>query len=193
MDNSIINRDSSEKIKKSEEYMNYIKDHINNVHKSYKILFEPLLSQDNISSKIGSDDAIKNAIMSCVDAIEHHDDSKFDDVEFEPYRAKYYPTTDELNASDEEKAIIDERYRAAWIHHYKNNSHHPDHWYNSELGKYNDMTLGAIIHMICDWYSMSLYYNSSIVDWYNNQAITEKKAMSEYTRNRVDEFFKILF
>lgn len=38
--------------------------------------------------------------------VNHHDDSKFDDIEFEPYRKYFYPTTEETDKEQIQKNMM---------------------------------------------------------------------------------------
>lgn len=56
------------------------------------------------------------------------------------------------------------------------------------------MNLEAIIEMICDWKSFSIDdEKSDIREWYEKEAFDEKAAMTDYTREIVEEIlFKVL-
>ena len=67
------------------------------------------------------------------------------------------------------------------------------HWVNPDTGVIEDMTLDAIVEMICDWEAMSIKFNTSTVDWYKTKAIDEKKAMSDKSKEITEELlFNIL-
>ena len=77
-----------------------------------------------------------------------HDASKMRSPEvdiFDEYTPKLKGTT---YGSDEYKRYLEEM-KTALIHHYENNSHHPEHFENG----INDMTLVDIVEMFCDWYA----------------------------------------
>lgn len=172
---------------KEQQYLNYIKNHIIHVIKAFTLYFEPLLQKENIST-VFSDKDLKEAINICADNIKNHDSSKFGEEEFDAYRLRWYPTISEANNQDEEyRTIVEERYNDAWEHHYTNNRHHPKYWINKETGVTNDMELDAIIEMICDWESFSLINNSDTKVWYNTKAIDEKTAMTDRTKEIVEE------
>lgn len=187
----ISSEESLEKNKKQQEYVDYIKKHILRVQKSFLKCFVPLLDKQMISEKI-SDEEFKDAIKKVAISIEDHDASKFGDEEFDGYREKYYPTATEK--SDPEFEIrTKEKAENAWIHHYKSNWHHPKYWKNDDE-TINDMSLEAIIEMICDWKSFSIDdEKSDIREWYEKEAFDEKAAMSDHTREIVEEIlFKVL-
>ena len=184
--------DSMERNNKEKEYLDYIIEHINFVKKAYKMYMMPLLEKMVVSTLI-SDEELKAAIIKVGLNIDTHDASKFSDSEFDPYRAKYYPTQRELNGGDDYSRLVDESYEEAWKHHYTVNAHHPMHWVNPDTGVIEDMTLDAIVEMICDWEAMSIKFNTSTVDWYKTKAIDEKKAMSDKSKEITEELlFNIL-
>ena len=178
--------DSMERIRKEKEYLEYIQEHINFVKKAYKMFMIALFSVNSISTLI-SDEELKNAIESLVTDIETHDASKFSDSEFDGYREKYYPTKREQAESEEYKKEMEERYEECWKHHYQTNDHHPKHWYDEETKTAKDMSLRAIIHMLCDWEAMSLKFNTNTLEWYEKDATDEKAVMSQNTKNIVED------
>lgn len=188
-ENSVIsynNDDSMERIRLEKEYLNYIIEHINFVKQAYVMYMVPLLEKNTISHLL-SDKEIKDAIEELSLYIEQHDASKFSDAEFDGYRQKYYPTKAEKNCTKEEQQIIDDRYNECWVHHYTVNDHHPKHWVDSDTNVPRDMTLRAIIEMICDWEAMSLKFKSNTLEWYTNDAEDEKSAMTDNTKKIVEE------
>lgn len=171
------NGDSIERNKKEAEYLDYIKEHIAFVNQAFEIYMKPLLNMTNISSKV-SDEALKAAINSVGENIDTHDASKFSDSEFDGYRAKWYPTQLELQGGQEYNDKVDERYEECWKHHYTVNAHHPAHWYDFENKVARDMTLEAIVEMLCDWEAMSLKFKTNTLNWYENDATDEKACFS---------------
>lgn len=180
------NNDAAERCKKEQEYLEYIKEHIKFVRKAFALYFAPLFFESGISTKI-SDKELKTAIQDLAKIIDTHDASKFGDAEFDGYRAKYYPTRRELDGDDAYKGAVDQRYEDCWKHHYETNDHHPKHWVNLENGVPRDMSLRAIIEMICDWEAMSLKFGSDTLKWYENDATDEKACMSTNTKDIVEE------
>lgn len=98
-----------------------------------------------------------------------HDASKFDDEEFEPYRAYFYPKSGE----QPDKAAM----RKAWSHHYMNNDHHVEHWFGDEMSD------AAIFEMILDWEAMSIYHKSDCLTWFENSE--EKTLLHPDSRRKV--------
>ena len=191
----IIGNQSSEALErnqKEEIYMNYIKDHIAKVKKCYEMYFIPLKEVTAISSLV-SDEELKDAIDELGEIIDTHDASKFTDAEFGPYRAKWYPTLAEQNADLDYQELMEDKYEDAWKHHYETNDHHPMHWVNPETGVSSDMSLRAIIEMLCDWEAVSLKVGTSTVEWYKNDAKEEKAAMTPNTKDIVEDLlFNVL-
>ena len=186
----ISSDESLENNKKQEEYLEYIKEHVLNVQKAFQLHFLPLLDKQFISSKL-SDEEIKSAIQTAAKYVLVHDASKYGDEEFDGYREKYYPTAREKADPDFEK-ISYEKSEIAWIHHYENNPHHPMYWVK-ENGEIEDMTLAYIIEMLSDWFAMSMKYHSDTWEWYREKAVKEKAAMTDRTKEIVEEFlFEII-
>ena len=190
----LISKDMSlEKNNKQKEYIDYINNHILFVQKAFNDYFIPLLDKQQISSLI-SDEDLKIGIEKAANNILEHDASKYGDDEFDGYREKYYPTAEEL-ANEEFQRQVVERFEKAWIHHYKNNWHHPKYWILDD-GTKQDMSIDAIIEMICDWLSFNIKSGDpqGVIDWYNNEATHEKDEMTENTKRIVEELlFKIIF
>lgn len=186
--------DDVERLKKEEEYMDYINNHRDMVKKAYYTYLTPLMTKNNISNLI-SDSDLKNAIIDLKDQIDHHDDSKYGDAEFNDYRAHWYPTNIEKSFDSTQKQIMDEKYQDAFDHHIKVNDHHPGHW-KDENGNSTDMSLVAILHMLCDWESFSFNdlrdTEHDTIKWYES-AKDEKKLMTDNTRKIAEELLYRVF
>ena len=181
----ISSDESLEKNKKQKEYLEYIKEHVLNVQKAFVQYFVPLLQKSNMSDKL-SDEEIKEAIKRVSITIQDHDASKYGDEEFDGYREKYYPTAEELSDPDFQE-LAEEKSEIAWIHHYKHNWHHPMYWVDDKTGEIKDMSLDAIIEMICDWIAMDMKYHTGVIEWYENKAVKEKKSMNDKTKSILEE------
>jgi FAD/FMN-containing dehydrogenase len=178
--------DPMELNKKQQEYHDYIVEHIANVQWAYNYHFIPLLDKVNISSLI-PDEELHEAIRSIQEDVETHDASKFGDDEFDAYRAKYYQTAEEAQADEETQKLLTDKAEEAWIHHYTVNNHHPKFWVDPITKEIKDMTLGAIIHMVCDWVAMGKKFGNDTRTWYENEADEEKKAMTDNTKKLLEE------
>ena len=84
------------------------------------------------------------------------------------------------------KSNLEERYQECWKHHYTVNAHHPEHWLDHENNTCTDMTLEAIVEMICDWEAMSLKFGTSTLKWYET-ADDEKRCFSVKTKEIVED------
>ena len=178
-----------EKNEKQTEYINYIETHREKVKAAYEKYFVPLIDKE-LDLQSCSNEEFQEALRSAVNNISEHDDSKYTDIEFEPYRIKFYPTVDEKEQLKNEDFALEqqENFRVAWEHHYKNNPHHPKYWVKED-GSIMDMSLEYIIEMLCDWLS----FGDDIRLWYQNEADSEKKAMSTRTKEIVEELMNIIY
>ena len=174
--------DSLDRVQKEKDYMDYLDKHINGVKTVYKRLFVPM-----IDNKVDCDDALftyeelRNAIIQVKDAVEHHDESKYGELEFNAYRAHWNPTDEEKTRDQDYQNEVDLKYQEAWVNHYTLNDHHPKHWYDFENNVARDMSLGSIIHMLCDWMSFNLDSPSSVLKWWINCSEEERKFISPKT------------
>lgn len=190
-------------ISKNQEYLDYIKEHINNV----KLVYEELFGSGRViklPEGISSVD-FKNAVHAAGIEIAFHDSSKFSEDEFDAYRRHFHRTDEEILIDDTNPASAQEaesNFQKAWEHHYMNNNHHPQWWcYHDATGVRTaervdpiPMSLDAIIHMICDWSAMSLKFDHtySPLSWYAT-ADKEKSFMHPETKRIVEELLNNLF
>lgn len=173
---------SLDRIQKEKDYIGYLTNHIANVKKAYEILFLPLLTQNIVcDDALFSAEDFKYAILAIKNDIEHHDESKWGNEEWEPYRMHWNPTDEEKLRDEIYQAEVEEAYNNAWKHHYENNDHHPKFWYDFENNVARDMSLGAIIHMLCDWESFSINSGKGTVKWWINRSEEERKFISPKT------------
>ena len=56
----------------------------------------------------------------------------------------------------------------AWVHHYKNNKHHWNYWYDPIANTCQDMPYEYIKQMILDWLAMSLKFGDTPEEYYLN-------------------------
>jgi len=99
---------------------------------------------------------------------EDHDNSKLYPPEkeiFDEYTPKLKETT---YGSDEYKQYLSEM-QVALFHHYKTNTHHPEHFKNGV----NDMNLIDIVEMLCDWKAATLRHDDG--DIYKSIEINTKR------------------
>lgn len=175
---------------KNSEYRDYIQTHVSNVEDAFMRYFVPLLNRENLSELL-TDKEIYDAIIKARKNIQVHDASKYDEIEFDAYRYKFYPT-DEEQADPDYKSTVEARFRVGWEHHYANNKHHPDHWASEQLKPFQDMPIEYIIEMICDWLAMGVYFGTSTIEWFENEAERERECMTENTEQLVKEFLYVI-
>lgn len=191
-------------IKKCDEYMAYIEDHKTRVITAYHKYFKDRIF--NILSSFMKDISVKECDIyekMLLDSVQNHDLSKYSDMEFGPYRLKFYPTDyeKEIMKDDEEKdALAKEMFEDAWHHHYTNNKHHPQFFIwnkitdegfkllDQPLEVPQDMDIISIMEMICDWSAMSKGDNDyNYLYWWLNADMSadEHKYMSYKTKTIV--------
>lgn len=143
-----------ELLQKTQEYLNYIEEHYNNVQKAWEILKEkckhsPFIYDDFNYFTI--DELIKN-----------HDLSKLSNEEFIPYRKQFFPTSFEKLADNKEAFDL------AWRHHKENNPHHWEHWIEKHNTVMPDNYDGRaqFICMVCDWMAMSMKFGDTPREYY---------------------------
>ena len=137
----------------SAEYNNYLNDHIRNTIKGFEWM------RQNIPEIFK--DVSENMMVSQINA---HDDSKWNEEEYEAYDNYFYG-----NKTKE----VEEAFDLAWLHHQHNNPHHWQHWLlMKEDGgtKALEMPKEYIIEMLCDWWAFSWKKDNlkEIFDWYAN-------------------------
>lgn len=183
-----------EVLAKEQEYMDYLKNHIANVQKAYKIYFLPLLKRDDLVLSSVPVEEFKQAIRDAKDNVEKHDQSKYEDIEFFGYRKHFYPTESEKSFGNDYAHESEMYYEEAWKHHYENNPHHQEYWIDPETNTPRDMELKYIVEMLSDWVAMSMYFNSDTIEWYEKEAKEEKHNMTERTKMIVEELlYNVLF
>lgn len=75
-----------------------------------------------------------------------HDESKFDEEEWDIF-VEYVAQLRETTFDSDEYRIIMDKIKPSVEYHYKMNPHHPEHYENG----INGMTLMDLIEMLCDW------------------------------------------
>lgn len=153
----------------SDKYNDYLSDHVSNVQKAAKWLFD---------HDIVDLDTFKIVMRH----VQEHDASKFFAPEYEAYDDYFYGG---MKTED-----IQDAFDYAWLHHIHNNPHHWQYWVLNEdegVTKPLDMPEEYIIEMIADWWSFS-FRNSDLTEIFNWYAEHDKKMLlSVNTRKRVDD------
>lgn len=158
-------------------YRSYLSKHRDGVRDTYKNIMLPILE----------DEGIENSILDKIEeAIEDHDASKDDPVEFIAYRNYFYDPEGHPRSHSEE-------FNQAWNHHQKCNPHHWQYWclindVDEPQVEPLDMPFEYIIEMLCDWQSAGNHYGNTAYDWYSQQK--DKMMLSENTRNIVEKYIE---
>ena len=169
-------------VEKEEEYMEYIKDHINNVHKAFENMYKIKDKFEDIDR-----DDISDAIESVKEKgiINIHDESKYSDEEFDAYRRYFY------SIDDKEKEESEEDFKLAWKHHYENNPHHPEYWIKD--GESVDMKIEYIVEMACDWIAMCYTKGGTALKYLEDNREEKQKVMTENTMNILETILNIFY
>lgn len=173
---------------KNQEYLEYISEHIENVKSAYRSIFS------NPALRLQIDGYTTEQLISIYDSLEEdimkHDESKFSNEEFYAYRVKFFPTeyeSDKIKTDEEFVKTVDENFQEAWKHHYENNNHHPKFW------KGEEMSLIAILHMICDWEAMSKKFGNTVIQWYTTKADQEKKDLNPKSKALLESILEQIY
>ncbi|MDR2934188.1 MAG: DUF5662 family protein [Rickettsiales bacterium] len=113
-----------------------------------------------------------------------HDMSKFTSVEFK--QAKYYRGTG--SPIDAEKKEIG--YSASWLHHFHNNKHHWEYWYDATTGKLAPIPEKHLKEMVCDIIGASKAYNRK--NWTPDKPIEYMKNNSTHPQKLKDILIPML-
>jgi len=134
---------------KTREYLDYIEEHVDNVHKAWVQLSEKCKDMHFVS-----DDYVYYTIAY---EIEKHDMSKLSEFEFVQYRKSFY------KLDNEEEYDMSE----AWEHHKKNNPHHWDNWNSDSINTPYELEVNCV-HMIVDWMAMGYKFGDTAQEYYEN-------------------------
>ena len=149
------------KMEEEKQYFDYITKHIDNVKESFKV------NGMRIGHLLGL--SVED-FETLGHNVEKHDESKFSEEEFEPYRQYFYPTKDEVKNAD--------KFTEGWIHHFQNNPHHPEYWVRN--GTTEEMSKVYIAEMILDWEAMSRNFGGNPLKWYKENR--DRIPLNEKTR-----------
>lgn len=180
-DPSIAINDNTTKLKKEREYKAYLDTHISNVKRA----FEEMVANNYLNNTYNGD--IKLGLDELKFVIDGHDQSKYSDEEFDAYRRYFYPI------SEDEKNDAEDDFSEAWKHHYTVNDHHPEHWVID--GVPSDMSMRAILEMICDWQSFAYLGKSNASEfWFRNPEGREEKSkiMTDHTIETVERILSLI-
>lgn len=147
-----------------EEYKKYVDTHISNVQKCFGFYGKALCEK------------LKIDYSRLADVVRDHDQSKYSEEEFEGYRSWFYPTDDEEKEKNTEGGYLKSRFDAAWLHHLRNNSHHPEFWINmnGETGyECNTMDNYSIAEMMLDWAGMGITKGDTAYEYFYKSVATK--------------------
>ena len=168
-------------IKQQEDiYKEYIDNHRQNVQKAWTIMKSNSECMIHISKYLNT--SIEAAIDLIDNLIINHDMSKYDEFEFNAYRKEFYPVSED--EKEENKPMFD----AAWKHHYYNNLHHWNWWY--ETGNMDNMKLPYVVEMICDWEAMGYKFGNTSRQWYDENR--DKIKLGELQRKFAETLMNIM-
>ena len=167
------------KIKKQTKlYIKYIVEHKKNIEKA----FEEMKENSLIFQRY--DDDILDALWERVLV---HDESKYSEEEFIPYRKNFFP----INAEEKENNKLD--FDKAWEHHWKNNSHHWQYRKNkTSFNKDNKEEILDVLENILDWMAMGYKFNDRPYQYYENNKNNiilcddERKYLEDLIYNIID-------
>ena len=169
MNNSLLESLSSNNnliIKKEEEYMEYIKNHISNVIE----VFEDMVENIYIFEDAGHLDIVEGINEAEYEGfIYRHDDSKYTDEEFTAYRRHFHPI------NEKEKEESKEEFEKAWKHHYTVNPHHPECWLGTKGPQ--PMPIKYIVEMACDWIAMCKVKGGTVLQYLIDNKEKKQKVM----------------
>ena len=159
---NIINDPNVPETQKIQEkkYKAYIDNHKKNVVETWEELKKNKIIYDYIMAQ-NQKENIENIESIINKNVQMHDNSKYGEEEWEPYRKHFY------SVNEEEKKSSKKEFSKAWEHHKKTNTHHHEHW--EEINKNNEMPLTDVVEMCCDWISMSKVLGGTALSWYKSQ------------------------
>ena len=181
---NIINDPNVPETQKIQEkkYKAYIDNHKKNVVETWEELKKDKIIYDYIMAQSQKEN-IENIESIINKNVQMHDNSKYGEEEWEPYRKRFY------SVNEEEKKSSKKEFSKAWEHHKKTNTHHHEHW--EEINKNNEMPLTDVVEMCCDWISMSKVLGGTALSWYksqNNIFLGDKQ--KEWTLFILNEYYK---
>ena len=152
---SILESIRQHKIKKNTKlYKKYIEEHKRNVMEAFKEM-----KDNHLIYQLGGDDLLDKLHTRVL----YHDDSKYSEEEFEPYRKNFFPI------SQQEKEDNKEDFEKAWQHHWQENSHHWQHRQNKKtFDKNNDEDVLDVLENVLDWIAMGYKFHDRPYQYYEN-------------------------
>ena len=178
---NIINDPNVSEEQKIQEknYKAYIDNHKKNVVETWEELKNLKIIHDFIL-KTSNDPNIDKKLN---ERALNHDNSKFSEEEWEPYRKRFFfVNINEKNSGNEE-------FQKAWSHHKENNSHHNQYW--EDTNQVDKMPFIDVVEMCCDWISMSKARGGNALEWYHSQKnLVLGNKQKEWTLFILNEYYK---
>lgn len=166
--------------KQENTYTEYIDNHRLNVEKAWTVMKSNNDCMNLITKYMNTDREVVIGLLD--EMIKNHDMSKYKEMEFNAYRKEYYPV------SPEEKEANKAAYDLAWKHHYHNNLHHWNWWY--ETGKMDEMKFPYVVEMICDWEAMGYHFGNNSKQYYEKNI--QNIHLGDRQRKFAEELMKIV-
>lgn len=146
---------------------------------------------DSTKDTLDHKEKVKKFINLCIDDLvmraENHDNSKLESPE-KKYFDEYSPKLKDCTyGSDDYKKCLD-GLKPALDHHYKVNSHHPEHYKNGV----NGMTLVDLLELICDWKASSMRHEDGDINRsieVNKDRFKLSDQLVDILKNTVKEYF----
>lgn len=146
---------------------------------------------DSTKDTMDHKEKVKKFMNLCIDDLvmraENHDNSKLESPE-KKYFDEYSPKLKDCTyGSDDYKKCLD-GLKPALDHHYKVNSHHPEHYKNGV----NGMTLVDLLELICDWKASSMRHKDGDINRsieVNKDRFKLSDQLVDILKNTVKEYF----
>lgn len=146
---------------------------------------------DSTKDTMDHKEKVKKFMNLCIDDLvmraENHDNSKLESPEkkyFDEYTPKLKDCT--YGSDDYQKGL--DGLKPALDHHYKVNSHHPEHYKNGV----NGMTLVDLLELICDWKASSMRHEDGDINKsieINKDRFKLSDQLVDILKNTVKEYF----
>lgn len=148
-------------LEQTQAYLDYIKEHYDNVQKAWKELQEKCKDM-----RFVYDDFVWGTINQ---EIKDHDVSKLSKEEFVPYRRKFFPTDRETKSIHPE--TIRTAFELAWEHHKDHNMHHWQTWTGYDFADPYSAEIHCV-HMVADWMAMGYKFGDTAKSYYEENKET---------------------
>lgn len=146
---------------------------------------------DSTKDTMDHKEKVKKFMNKCIDDLvyraENHDNSKLESPEKE-YFDEYTPKLKDTTYGSEDYQECLKGLKVALDHHYKVNSHHPEHYENGV----NGMTLVDLLELICDWKASSMRHEDGDINKsieINKDRFKISDQLVDILKNTVKEYF----